>query len=80
MPPPGYDLSFPHMSAAPSDSMSPTPLPAPLPLHPYLPSQLLLHAGADLMCACVQPHDGVIQGPPRLAVPYHSRLALVGDA
>ena len=43
-----------------------------------LRAQPLRHLVADPRGAVVQPHDGVVQRLPRLAVPHHRRLACTG--
>lgn len=43
-----------------------------------LAAQLLRHGLADVRSAVVQPHDGVVQGAPRLPVPHNRRLACGG--
>jgi hypothetical protein len=42
--------------------------------------QLPRHALANVGGACVEPHDGVVQGLAGLAVPQQHRLPLVSDA
>ena len=45
-----------------------------------LAAQLLSHPIAQISCAGIEPHNGVVQGLASVFVPHHCGLPLVGDA